>query len=126
MSDIPGYVKLTVKEIRAWTDKLKEFKRREEICERKLEEKIQQKEKSKWFEKLLDQLSDRTISYWDYRSLRDELIPRYLRGAILNDWFHRIKNLGDDQVIFMDIDDAKLLTWISNELDKPFIYETNT
>jgi len=122
--NIPGYIKLTVGEIRQWTDKIVLFVDEYEKCYAKaMQEEDERISKQSWFYKTFlwndpDEMSERA-------AILNKHIPKYLRGSIFIDWEKHVRGFSDDRVILMDIDDAELLRSIANKLSEGLTTKEN-
>ncbi len=116
MSDIAGYVRLPVREIRIFTDRAPEFRVLYDSAIAKVRQAREDAKASRsWFGRLCWTYFD-DINEWG--SLHTQHVPKWLRGDVLPDWASRVRGMAPEAIILMDVDDARLLRWITESMDK--------
>jgi len=114
VSDIAGYVKMTAREIRAFTDHEPKFRALYDYAVGQAhKEQNEARAKRSWLGRLF---RSRWADLFEWGDLYDKHVPRWLRGDVLPDWAKRVRGLDDDIVILIDVDDARLLRWICESM----------
>jgi len=114
MSEIAGYVKMTAGEIRVFTNRADRFRALHDKYKALADAKLAAEEAAKsWLSRLF--LSH---NVWHWHDVYRKTVPSYLRGDVLQEWEERVRGMDDSTVILIDVDDARLLRWIAESLDK--------